>query len=110
MQLETRLAALTEKYTDQHPSVQNVQADIQETQQRSRLRSSRSSRRGLGERKCSSGPSRRQLSKQMAALDVEIVSLQAKEDTLQERANRLRRSLSAMSGREQEYSRLCAPS
>jgi len=36
-----------------------------------------------------------QLSKQMAALDVEIVSLQAKEDTLQERANRLRRSLSA---------------
>src|SRR5207249_3455856 len=47
-----------------------------------------------------------QLSKQMAALDVEIVSLQAKEDTLQQRANRLRRSLSAMSGREQEYSGL----
>jgi len=47
-----------------------------------------------------------QLSKQMAALDVEIVSLQAKEDTLQQRANRLRKSLSAMTGREQEYSGL----
>ena len=106
-QLEAKLAALTEKYTDQHPSVQNAQADIQETQQRlaAALQPQQSPRPG-GAQVPLRPVENAQLSKQMAALDVEIVSLQAKEDTLQQRANRLRRSLSAMSGREQEYSGL----
>ena len=106
-QLEAKLAALTEKYTDQHPSVQNVQADIHETQQRlaAALQPQQSPRPG-GAQVPLRPLETAQLSKQMATLDVEIVTLQAKEDTLQERANRLRRSLSAMSGREQEYSGL----
>ena len=104
-QLETKLAALSEKYTDQHPSVQTTRAEIQETQERlaSTLQPRQTPRPG-GTATQLKPIEAAQLSKQMAALQVEVVSLQAREEVLQQRAARLRRSLSAMTAREQEYS------
>ncbi|PYM92507.1 MAG: hypothetical protein DME04_14975 [Candidatus Rokuibacteriota bacterium] len=104
-QLEAKLAALAEKYTDQHPSVQTARAEIQETQERlaSALRPRQAPKPG-GASASLKPIEAAQLSKQMAALQVEIVSLQAREEVLQQRAARLRRSLSAMGAREQEYS------
>ncbi|PYN16904.1 MAG: hypothetical protein DME05_06850, partial [Candidatus Rokuibacteriota bacterium] len=104
-QLETKLAALSEKYTDQHPSVQTTRAEIQETQERlaSTLQPRQTPRPG-GTATQLKPIEAAQLSKQMAALQVEVVSLQAREEVLQQRAARLRRSLSTMTAREQEYS------
>jgi polysaccharide biosynthesis transport protein len=104
-QLEAKLAALSEKYTDQHPSVQTAQAEIQETQERlaAALRPQQAPK-PAGAPAPLKPIETAQLSKQMAALQVEAVSLRAKEALLQQRAERLRRSLSAMNSREQEYS------
>jgi polysaccharide biosynthesis transport protein len=104
-QLEAKLVALTEKYTDQHPSVQNTRAEIQEAQERltAALKPQQAPRPG-GAAPVLKPAELAQLSKQMAALNVEIISFKAKEDSLQERASRLRKSLAAMGAREQEYS------
>lgn len=104
-QLETKLAGLNEKYTDQHPSVQTARAEIQETQERlaAALQPRQAPRPG-GAPTPLKPIETAHLAKQMAALQVEVVSLQAREEVLQQRASRLRRALSAMSAREQEYS------
>jgi uncharacterized protein involved in exopolysaccharide biosynthesis len=44
-----------------------------------------------------------QLSKQMAELEVEVISLQTRESGIQSRISRLKQSMSAMGAREQEY-------
>ena len=47
-----------------------------------------------------------QLARQMAELEVEIISAQAREENVKQRIARAKRSLSAMNAREQEYSAL----
>lgn len=109
-QLEAKLAALNEKYTDEHPSVQTTRAEIQEAQERlaSALRPRQAPKPG-GAPAPLKPLEAAHLVKQMAALQVEAVSLQAREEILEQRANRLRRSLSAMSARDQEYSGFLRP-
>jgi capsular exopolysaccharide synthesis family protein len=105
LQLEAKLGALTEKYTEQHPSVQSTRAEVQETQERlaAVLKPQQAPKPG-GSAAILKPIELAQLSKQMASLDVDVMSLQAKEDSLKERASRLRQSLAVMNAREQEYS------
>lgn len=106
-QLETKLAALGEKYTDRHPLVQAARAEIEEAQERLKAAlQPQQTPKPSGALAPLKPIESARLSKQMAELEVEIVSLQAKEQSLQQRMARIKRSLSAMSAREQEYSGL----
>ena len=105
-QLEAKLASLDEKYTEQHPLVQAARAEVQEAQNRLK-----SVLQGQQTPRPAGAPALKpletaQLSKQMADLEVEIISLQTKEDGLQQRIARLKKSMSAMGTREQEYAGL----
>jgi succinoglycan biosynthesis transport protein ExoP len=109
-QLETKLAGLTEKYTEQHPSVQTTRSEIQETQEKlAAALQPRQTPKPTGAASPLKPLETAQLSKQMAALQVEVVSLKAREQLLQQRADRIKRSLSAMNAREQEYSAVMRP-
>jgi len=104
--LEAKLAGLTDKYTEQHPSVIATRSEIDDV--RDRLKEAvqpAQSPRPAG------APALKpietaQLAKQMAELEVEIVSALAREASLRDRITRAKRSLSAMNAREQEYSGL----
>jgi polysaccharide biosynthesis transport protein len=102
-QLEAKLAALDEKYTERHPLVQTVRSELQDAQDRLKgaLQGVQIPRPGGA---ASLKPSEKsQLSKQMASLEVEILSLRLKEEALQQRIVRLKKSMSAIGVREQEY-------
>lgn len=105
-ELEGKLAALNEKYTDKHPLVAATQAEVDEAQDRLRLalKSQQDPRPGGV---MALGPAERvALSKQMADLEVESATLKAKEGSLKQRIERARRALSFMSGREMDSTRL----
>jgi polysaccharide biosynthesis transport protein len=105
-QLEAKLASLNEKYTEQHPLVQTTRAEIRDTVDRlkSMLQGQQSPRPG--------GATYikpievAQLSKQMADLEVEIISAQAREEGLAQRIARVKRSMSALGAKEMEYAGL----
>jgi len=105
-ELEAKLASLNEKYTDKHPHVAATKAEIEEAQAklRSELKGQQEPRPGgtvvLG------AAERATLSKQMADLEVELATLNAREASLRQRSDRARRALSFTSGREQEYTQL----
>lgn len=102
--LEAKLAALGEKYTDEHPRVRSTETEIQEVQERLRVALET---RQAGKPPLGSGAMERAIQgRQMAALEVGIMSLQAKEETVKHRIGRVKRSLSALSTHQQEYSGL----
>jgi len=102
--LEAKLAALGEKYTDDHPRVRATQTEIQEVQERLRmaLETRQAGKLPLG----SEAMERAIQGRQMAALEVGVMSLNAKEEGVKHRIARLKRSLSALSSQQQEYSGL----
>jgi succinoglycan biosynthesis transport protein ExoP len=102
-QAEAKLVGLTDKYTERHPLVQAARAEVQEAQDRLRaaLQSHQAPKPGgaTGLKPLENA----QLSKQMADLEVEILSLQTREHGLQQRITRLKQTMSSMGAREQEY-------
>jgi len=96
-QLEDKLAGLLEKYTEQHPLVVTTQAEIKQVRASvsTTLQSLQDPRPGAEIRL---GPAERAaLSKQMADLEVEVSSLEAKEEILTRQIARLSRNLSTLS-------------
>ena len=105
-QLEAKLAALHEKYTEQHPLVQAARTEVQEAQDRFKTAlQGQQTPRPAGAAALKPLETA-QLSKQMADLEVEIISLGTKEEGIQQRIARLKKSMSAMGAREQEYAGL----
>ena len=105
-QLETKLTALTDKYTDQHPLVLAARSDIEQTQERLKTALQSQQTPKPGGVTTLKPMENAQLSKQMADLQVEILSLQARENGLKQRVASLKQTLSVMGSREQEYARL----
>lgn len=105
-QLETKLTALSEKYTEHHPLVQATRSEIEHAQERLKTALQPQQTPKPGGVSTLKPLENAQLSKQMADLEVEIVSLQAREAGLQQRISRLKQALSAMGAREQEYAGL----
>jgi capsular exopolysaccharide synthesis family protein len=105
-QVESKLTALLEKYTDAHPLVQTTRAEVEQVQGRLRaLLEPHQTPRPSG------APALRpvesaQLAKQMADLEVEIMSAQAREQSLQQRITALKRGMGSMGAREQEFTAL----
>src|SRR5262249_9363232 len=105
-QAAVKLDALNEKYTEQHPLVQAARADLEDAQERLRLavRGQQTPRPGGATRVTPLEAA--QLSKQMAALEGDVIALRAQEDGLQARIGRLKKSMASMGTREQEYAGL----
>ncbi len=102
-QLETKLTAFTDKYTAHHPLVQATRSEIEQAQERLKTALQPQQSPKPGGVSTLKPLENAQLSKQMADLEVEIVSLQAREAGFQQRVSRLKQSLSVMGAREQEY-------
>jgi polysaccharide biosynthesis transport protein len=105
-QLETKLTAFNEKYTEQHPLVLSVRSEIDQAQERLKTALKTQQTPKPGGVSTLKPLENAQLSKQMADLEVEIVSLQAREAGLKQRVTRLKQGLTVMSSREQEYAGL----
>ena len=105
-ELEAKLAALNEKYTDKHPLVVATKAEVDEAQDKMRLALKGQQDPRPGGTVVLGPAERAALSKQMADLEVEVATLNAKEESLKQRIDRARRALSVMSGRELDYTRL----
>jgi len=104
--LSAKLSALNEKYTAQHPLVLAARADMQETQDqlKASLQPHQTPRpAGVTALKPLEAA---QLSKQMADLEVEIISLRTREQGLQQRIGRLKQSMASLGLREHEYAGL----
>ena len=105
-QLGAKLAALNEKYTAQHPLVLKAQADMLEAQAqlKAALQPQQTPRpAGVTALKPAEAA---ELAKQMAALEVEILSLKTREQGLQQRIGRVKQSMAVLGAREQEYAAL----
>ena len=105
-QLEERLAGLLDKYTEQHPLVVKTQAEIKDVQQRLQEthQAVQDPRPGTQVRL---GPAERAaLAKQMAGLEVEISTLEAREKVLTDRIASFSRNLPTLSAQEMEGLRL----
>jgi succinoglycan biosynthesis transport protein ExoP len=105
-QLEAKVASLNEKYTDQHPLVQAARAELQEAQERLKTALQSQQAPTPGGAVTMKPLEKAQFSKQMAELEVEIISLQTREEGLQQRIARLKKSLSTLGTREHEYAGL----
>jgi polysaccharide biosynthesis transport protein len=105
-QLEAKLASLQEKYTDQHPLVQAARAEVVEAQERLKAALQGQQTPKPGGTATLKPLETAQLSKQMAELEVEIISLQTREEGIHQRISRLKKSMSAMGAREHEYAGL----
>jgi capsular exopolysaccharide synthesis family protein len=105
-QLGAKLSLLNEKYTAQHPLVLAARAEMQDTQEQ--LKASlqpQQTPRPAGVTALKPLEAAR-LSKQMADLEVEIISLRTREQGLQQRIGRLKQSMASMGLREHEYAGL----
>jgi polysaccharide biosynthesis transport protein len=103
VQLEGKLAALQEKYTAQHPLVLATRTEIQDVHERLKasLQPHQNPRpAGVASLRPAEAT---HLSKQMADLEVQLLGLQAKEQTLQQRISRTKRSMASVGAREGEY-------
>lgn len=105
-QLEAKLTALSDKYTEQHPLVLATRSDIDQTQERLKTALQSQQTPKPGGVTTLKPIENAQLSKQMADLQVEILSVQARENGLKQRVSSLKQALSVMGSREQEYARL----
>src|SRR5207249_9836854 len=104
--LEGKASALQEQYMSQHPLVRAARAEMQDVQ--GQLKSSLQPQQtprpgGITALKPLETA---QLSKQMAELEVGIISLQAREQGLQYRIGRLKKTMATMGPRESEYAGL----
>jgi capsular exopolysaccharide synthesis family protein len=105
-QVEAKLATLTEKYTERHPLVQTTRVEIEEVQGRLRaLLQPHQTPKPAGAPALQPVESA-QLAKQMADLEVEIMTAQAREQSLHQRIASVKKSLASMGAREQELSSL----
>lgn len=104
--LETKSAGLLEKYTAQHPLVQTIQAEMQDIQERLKTSLQSQQTPKPGGVTTLKPVETAQLSRQMADLEVGIISSQAKEQGLLQRIGRLKKSMATMGLREHEYSGL----
>ena len=104
--LEGKLTTLTERYTEGHPLVASTRAEIEEVQQqlRSTVRGSQVPRTAGAV--VLSPAEKAALSKQMADLEVEAASYQAKEAGIRQQIGRLRASLTSLNSRETQYTQL----
>jgi tyrosine-protein kinase Etk/Wzc len=102
-QMEARLTALNEKYTEQHPLVLSARSEIQDIQDRLKgvLQGQQTPRPG-GATSLKPMESAH-LSKQMADLEVEMISLQVREDSLQQRIGRIKRGMNTLGAKEMEF-------
>lgn len=105
-QLETKLAGLADKYTEQHPLVQSARAELSDAQERLKAALQGQQIPRPGGATALKPLESSQLSKQMADLEVEVISLHTKEQGIQQRIARLKSSMAAMGAREQQYSDL----
>lgn len=101
--LSAQLAALTDKYTDSHPLVASTRAEVQDVQER--LRSALAPRQAPkpGGGSVATPGDKAVLAKQMAELEVELMSLRTKEELINRQAAVYRRALSGLGVHEQEY-------
>lgn len=101
--LQSQLAALTDKYTESHPLVVSTRAEIQDVQERLRaaLAPRQAPRPGGGS--VATPGDKAVLAKQMAELEVELMSLRTKEELINRQAGVYRRALSGLGVHEQEY-------
>jgi capsular exopolysaccharide synthesis family protein len=105
-QVSAKLASLTEKYTDRHPLVRSAQGEVEDAQERLKAALAGQQVPRPGGATTLRPTETAQLSKQMATLEVELMSLQSREASLQQRIALLKRSSAALGVREQEYSAL----
>jgi capsular exopolysaccharide synthesis family protein len=105
-QLQTQLAALSEKYTDTHPLVIATRGEVQDVQERLRAAlAPRQAPKPTGAGTVTPGD-KVVLSRQMAELEVELMSLQGKEELVGRQVATVRRGLSGLGARELEYANL----
>ncbi len=104
--LQTQLAGLTDKYTESHPLVTATRSEIEDVQ--TRLRTALAPRQAPkpGGSPAATAGDKAVLAKQMAELEIEMMSLKGKEDLVGRQAGILRRSLSGLGVRELEYANL----
>jgi capsular exopolysaccharide synthesis family protein len=104
--LEEKLATLREKYTDRHPAVIATEAELKEVQARvaAGLQSAQQPKPTVAAPL--SVAERAAVTKQMADLQVELSSLEAKESVLQARIAAVGRTVPAAGGSELEAARL----
>jgi len=102
-QLEAKVGALSDKYTEKHPLVLAARAEAQDVQEKLKtaLQSGVPSPAGLPK-----PTDNAQFAKHAAGLEAEIFSLQAREDILQQRIGRVKKSMMALGPREWEYAGL----
>jgi len=104
--LQEKLAALQERYAEQHPLVLSTQAEIREVQA-SLATNLQAFQEPKPAGQVTLGPAERAaLAKQMADLEVEISSLEAREESFKQRIARFSRKLSSLSSDEMEASKL----
>jgi polysaccharide biosynthesis transport protein len=105
-QLEAKLVALNEKYTEQHPLVQAARNELADAQERLKAALQGQQMPRPGGMQVTKPLESAQLAKQMADLEVEIISLSSKEEGLQQRLARVKKSMASLGTREMEYAGL----
>ena len=104
--LQEKFLTLASKFADQHPLVVATHTEIQDVQERLRAALQGQQTPRPGGALALAPAERAALSKQMGSLQVEILSLQAKEETLKHGISRLKQSLAALGTRELQYTTL----
>jgi len=101
--IQSQLAALTERYTEGHPLVVSARSEIQDVQERLRAALAPRQAPKPGGGSAATPADKAILAKQMAELEVELMSLRTKEELLNRQAGMYRRALSGLGSHEQEY-------
>ena len=105
-QLQEKLAALQERYTEGHPLVRAAQAEIKDVQAALAASSQSSQDSTTASRLYLGTAERAALAKQQADLESEIASQAAKEEVLKQRIARLSQNVSNLNAEEMEASKL----
>ena len=103
VQVSAKLTALNEKYTPQHPLVLSAQSEVQDIQDR--LKTSLQAQQ-VPQPAGAPAPKpieAAHMSKQMADLEVEMIPLKTREQSLQQRIAMLKQAMMTWGTREQEY-------
>jgi succinoglycan biosynthesis transport protein ExoP len=103
--LEAKLAALREKYTQEHPLVKATEAEISELKATLNASPPVSPASGPTSQVTLGAAERADLAKQTAEIEVELSSLQAREEVTKQRIARLSGKLSMLSAEERDSSR-----
>jgi tyrosine-protein kinase Etk/Wzc len=104
--LEAKLAALREKFTDEHPLVVAARAETDGARDQLRAALTGQLEPKPGGAAVAAPAERAALARQMADLEVEVATLEAREESLRQRIVRARQSLSATGAQDAEHARL----